>query len=108
MEAKDILTGSDNDCIILNGDFHVGESDVQHVNDIISAMPGYYKQFPFLGVGIDLYLNSSGKEQQLENSIRLNMQSDGYDVSEVTVQSDNNTIDSNTKIYVNGKRINFT
>ena len=105
MAVKDILLGDDGDLIIKNGDFLVGDSDVQHVNDIIEASPGYYKQFPILGVGIDSYMNSSGKEQQLNNAIRINLESDSYQLNGVDILTDAGIINSNTQIYVDANRI---
>jgi len=34
------------------GDFAIGESDNQHLYDIINSFPGWWKQFPQVGVGI--------------------------------------------------------
>lgn len=107
MAVKDIKLTENNDLAIQNGDFIAIESDVQHVNDIIEASEGHYKQFPLLGVGIENYLNSNGKEQQLNNSIKVNLKSDNYDVNKIDIITDNGVVNSTTQIYVDASRISL-
>lgn len=76
------------DLLIQNGDFCIVESDTQHVSDTIAAFPGWWKENPPDGVGILSYLNSAGKEQQLERSIKINLISDGYRADAVNVKLD--------------------
>lgn len=71
---------SDNDLVIKNGDFVIGESDSQHIEDSINAYAGWWKEHPQDGVGIFSYLNSSGRVQELARKIKLELQSDGYNV----------------------------
>jgi hypothetical protein len=104
-EVKDIRVDDTNDVEFRNGDFFVGASDVQHVDHIIEAFPGHFKQFPLMGVGVSSYRNSSGTKQQLENAIRLNMEADGYNVNGVDIITDNGIINAQTKIYIDGNRI---
>lgn len=60
------------------GDFIIEVSDSQHVQDTITAYPGWWKESPADGVGIFGYQNSSGKQQVLSSSIKKQLQSDGY------------------------------
>jgi hypothetical protein len=69
-----------NDIYFIDGDFGISESDEQHVSDTISAFPGWWKQNPADGVGILQYLNSSGQEQTLSRSMKIQLSSDGYSV----------------------------
>lgn len=80
MEAKDFKLGSDGDLVFSGGDLKIDFSDKQHIKDIINSNTGWWKQFPLVGVGIQYYLNSSGKDQQLEREIRLQLTADGYSV----------------------------
>lgn len=77
-----------NDLGIINGDFASGLSDQQHIADTINAFPGWWKENPEDGVGVFAYLNSSGQEQALERSIKINLQSDGYQVGNPIVNVD--------------------
>lgn len=77
-----------NDLQIRDGDFIIAESDEQHVADTINAFPGWWKEFPADGVGIFAYLNSSGQEQALARSIKINLTSDGYIVNNPSILTD--------------------
>lgn len=78
MKAKDILLDSDGDLLIENGDFKIGDSDAQHIKDILRAFPGWWKEFSSVGVGMAQYLNSSGKQQEIQRNIKLQLEADGY------------------------------
>ena len=87
--AKDLLHKEDNELKIVDGDFAVGYSDEQHVEDILLAYQGHYKQHPLIGVAIVDYLNGpmSGVERlKLERIVRLQLESDG--ATEIKVQFD--------------------
>lgn len=62
------------------GDFIIVQSDEQHIIDNIAAFPGWWKEFPQDGVGILQFENSSGQEQIIARKIKLQLQSDGYQV----------------------------
>jgi hypothetical protein len=88
--VKDILVGSDGDLAFKDGDFLVAESDTQHVQHIIYANPGDYKQSPIVGVGIIKKLNSPTNligGNTLKGEITLQLTLDGYKVRKVTVSS---------------------
>lgn len=63
------------------GDFAIAPSDEQHIKDTINAFPGWWKQYPADGVGAWSYSGSSGQAQSLVRSIKLQLQSDGYQVN---------------------------
>ncbi|GAB3194730.1 hypothetical protein ABID22_000126 [Pontibacter aydingkolensis] len=85
MQAQDFLLNEDGDLAIVNGDLVAGDSDNQHVWDILISHKGWYKEFPFVGVGLQSYLKSAGMQQELKSEIQIQLQSDGYKVKEVTV-----------------------
>ena len=78
--STDIKSDSNGDLFIdsLTGDFKIDFSDEQHIQDIIEAVNGDFKEFPTVGVGIEGYLNSSGTEQEIQQKIKLALQADGY------------------------------
>lgn len=86
MIAQDFLFDDDGDLKIVDGDFVVGESDLQHVEDLILSGPGWYKEFKELGVNAQQYIGSSGRQQEIERNIRLNLQADGFNVNRLRVQ----------------------
>lgn len=83
----------------VEGDFAFAESDPQHVQDIIEAYAGWWKQFPTLGVGVKKYLSRSGSVQFLKRAIKVNLKADGYRTDKIIVNDEN-------QIFVTGERVN--
>lgn len=81
MAASQDIGLQNNDLLIEDGDLVIVESDTQHVSDTISAFPGWWKENPADGVGILRYLRSTGQEQEISRSIKIQLSSDGYKVS---------------------------
>lgn len=79
------------------GDFSIGESDAQHVQDILNSYAGWWKQTPTLGVGIKRYLGKSGGIQDVKRQIIVHLKSDGYRTDNVIIQGE--------KVYITGERI---
>lgn len=90
----DILLDENLDLIIENGDFKIGASDQQHQEAIIRTWTGQWKEFPFLGVGINFYLGGSGLMQELEREIRIQLVDDGYKFNSFDVLDNNFYIDA--------------
>jgi len=87
--AKDFLL-KDGDLQIDNGDFVVGHSDQQHVEDLLIAHKGEYTQNPVLGIGISSYLRApvdSRVREKLERDIKLQIEADGANKVKVAVRS---------------------
>lgn len=82
---KDILlidpTG---DLKITNGDFNIGASDQQHTYDIINDMPGEWKQYPNVGVGIDKYVKGVDMFR-LHQNITLQLEADKFTVNDLNI-----------------------
>ncbi len=75
---RDPVTG---DLMIKDGDFVIGNSDDQHIEDIILAFKGEFKNNPTIGVGIKFYQNApynSQSERGVIHAIRRNLALDGY------------------------------
>jgi hypothetical protein len=90
-KVQDILHTPDGDLAFRNGDFIVGDSDAQHVQDITFAMPGDFRQSPLVGVGIMNYLNGPVDASgfiNLRKTIRLQLQADGYIIAKLTLAKD--------------------
>ena len=87
--ANDILLKRNNDGTdsfnIVNGDFSTGSSDQQHIQDIFESDPGWWKEFPLVGVSINSYIKSSGKEQEIQVTGAIQLKADGY--QDVTVDA---------------------
>lgn len=95
---SDPITG---DLLIQNGDFSIGLSDSQHIQDIIVSFIGTWKEFPNVGVGLKQFQGSAGKEQAIQQAIKLQLFADGYDVSQATISINS---DGSFNIYTNSTR----
>lgn len=85
MAFKDVILDSDGDMEILNGDIFINESDSQHVEMILTADKGQFRQFPLIGVGIKKFSNGPFSPQAIKQSIKLQLESDGYNVRKIDV-----------------------
>lgn len=88
--VKDLDLSDTLDLVIESGDFRVSESDQNHIVNICKANIGGYKQFPLLGVGIDLYMAGSASSQLLKRAISIQLESDSFKVNEIKVLEDFN------------------
>jgi hypothetical protein len=76
--SNDIILDDELDLQIENGDFVIAASDMQHVDHILRAHKGEYKDHPQVGIGISKYLKTTGKELELKREIRIQLSYDGY------------------------------
>lgn len=80
--AKDIALQRNDDgvdtFVFRGGDFLVSDSDEQHIQDIFESAPGWWKEFPLVGVNIRSYVKSSGKEQEIQGIGSVQLRADGY------------------------------
>ena len=100
--AKDIrFDDLENDLLIdsSTGDFLISESDTRHVDDIIESFPGWWKESPTVGVGINRNLAQSNLRLVLSREIVVQLSADDYTVDEVE-------FDENFEVFITGNRNN--
>jgi hypothetical protein len=76
--ANDILL-ENNDLKIINGDFAVGNSDEQNIEQTLIAVKGDFKQSPMTGVAIVQKLNAPqtyAVKRAIEKEINLQLKAD--------------------------------
>jgi hypothetical protein len=100
----DVLFDSSNDLAILNGDWSIGESTDQEVEDIILSFPGYFKEFPLVGVGAPAYLKGPGNGQALQRNISVQLAADNKQVSSYTTTFTNGVL----TIIINGVEVDVS
>ena len=84
--ASDFLLAEDGDLIITDaGDLAVGFSDEQHVQHILLAYPGYYRNSLLCGAGLPSYEKSAGTELTIQRAVRIQLERDNYSINKVTV-----------------------
>ena len=94
----DILYDSDDDILFKNGDIMLGKSDQQHIQNILRAAPGHYRQFPLIGANIREMLHGDFNSE-LKKQIHLQLEMDGYAVNELNFE--------NGDLRVDAERVSF-
>jgi hypothetical protein len=99
MTAIDYLTDEDGDMQedAVTLDFVEGVSDDQHIEDIIRFEPGEMKYDVLMGVGIEKQINGITNNGGLRKLITLQLEADGYRVSELRI--DGELIDINAERF---------
>jgi hypothetical protein len=91
MDRKDFKLES-NILTIKNNDLVIGQSDQQHISDLINSHLGWYREFPLVGASASDYINSPASDiPKFESAIKESLKSDGYQqkirVNEFTSES---------------------
>ena len=76
---KDILIDTENDIKIINGDFDVGESEMQEVGLILQSTQGEWKQSPILGPNLYQYIKSKASKTEIDSQVRIHLAIDNKD-----------------------------
>lgn len=85
------------DILIKNGDFHISnDSNQEHVDSIFRAFKGEYRINPELGIGISTKLNGKSNKIQTTRDIREGLALDGFDVTDLEVSFNQDTLSINT------------
>lgn len=98
----DIELDNNNDLLVQGGDFVIDDTTIDEVISIITSYQGYWKQFPLIGCGASSYLASPGDCEPLRRQIRIQLQSDGKQLSTFTYSFDEN---GDLVLVINGQEI---
>lgn len=74
---KDILLDSNDDLLIVNGDFAIGESTDQEVGILLRLNPGELKEDPLLGPGLIRLIQSQASEADIKRLVKVHLARDG-------------------------------
>ncbi len=88
----DILLDSNQTIMFENGDIKIGNGLKQHIGAIMNASPGNFRNHPTLGVGIVNFIDSPQDITELEQVVRLNFEQDGYKLSQLDIETQDNSI----------------
>lgn len=75
---QDLLRDENGDLKIVNGDFAIGKSDQQHVEDILRLQPGELKEFPLAGFGAINYIKTMITDNEFKRDLKIQLDYDGY------------------------------
>jgi hypothetical protein len=78
--SYDFKLDEDEDIYIdpVTNDFVIAKSDQQHIKDILQSVPGWFKEFPLVGLNPYQYLNGKTSVQALNQSASIQLKGDGY------------------------------
>jgi hypothetical protein len=80
---KDIQLTEDNDLKIVDGDFSIGESEMQEVALILAANQGEWKEDPILGPNLIQLLKINESKADITHRVRIHLERDGKDYNEI-------------------------
>ena len=85
MASRYDIALNNNDPLADGGDFVCAVSDDQHIIDTLNAFPGWWKQDPQDGIGIQSWKKGPAQAQELSKQMRIQLESDGYTLINPTV-----------------------
>lgn len=77
--AKDILLTANNDLQILNGDFVIGESEMQEIGLILQSSQGEFKNEPLIGANLTTMIRGVENKEKIQRHISVQLELDGKD-----------------------------
>lgn len=80
---KDILLDNQNDLKLSNGDFDIGESEMQEVSLILQSVQGEWKENPVLGPNLYQYIKDKTDKISIERQMRIHLALDNKDYDEL-------------------------
>lgn len=92
---NDLILDSDNDLKIVNGDFAIGDNLVQRQQLIIQSAKNDWKQYPEMGVGMDMFLEDEDYAS-LFAEVREQFRLDGMVLTHIGFDDEGN-------IHIDGK-----
>lgn len=78
--VNDILYDSDGDLAIDNGDFVIGDSTAQAIEDLLLTEKGNLRSSPAAGVGVKSWINDDEDSHNMEKEIQKELEADGMKV----------------------------
>lgn len=75
---QDFLKDDAGDLRVITGDLVIGQSDQQHVEDIIYMQPGELKEFPLIGFGAINYIKRTMTTDEFKRDLKIQLDYDGY------------------------------
>jgi hypothetical protein len=90
---KDFELNSENDLMIVNGDFHIGSSANNDIQLLIVSTPGDWRQYPKCGADATSEINSSDA-YAFKLRIEEQLRADGFEVNYVKLNNGEIDIDA--------------
>ena len=92
--AQDFLLDESGDLKIVNGDFAVGDAELQHIDDLVYSFKGEWKEFPLLGAEAQRLIKQRNGLAKVKKEIRQQLEDDGYKNVNIKVEGEEIQIDA--------------
>jgi hypothetical protein len=83
MKVYDMILGDDLDLEFSQGDFSIDESTAQHINHILLAAKGDYREFPLLGADIARLVSEEKNPSLVRQDAQEELERDGLRVQAI-------------------------
>jgi len=96
---QDYLSDTDDDILIVNGDFQQSDNTAFHSKVIAYADKGEIRQYPLIGASINKYIGASIDENILHNILTDELALDGFvlESSEISISGKSITLNMNVQ-----------
>ena len=91
----DYLLTDTGDLSIVNGDFAIGDSELQDIELLITSAKGAWKEHPLTGVGIRQLVKSRATEVRIKRDINEQLTLDGFKSIDIDIDYPNVQVDAN-------------
>ncbi|MGC4130194.1 MAG: hypothetical protein QM564_11710 [Bergeyella sp.] len=81
--AKDILLDENNEIQIINGDFSIGESELQEVASVLRLRQGELKSDPILGANLQHFMKGKYDRTAIEKRVKIHLERDGKNYDQI-------------------------
>ncbi len=86
----DFLLSDENDLVIVDGDFAVGDGNSKDIELLLMTCPGNWTQAPLAGADMQRFLNSPMgflEQQILRRSVGIQLAMDGFTVTDIDLSA---------------------
>lgn len=90
---KDCLLNADNNLLIERGDWLVADSNDQHIQLLLTSMPGEWKENPETGVGLSLSQHGA-IDGFIKRTIAVQLEADGFKLNNLQITEKGISIDA--------------
>jgi len=95
----DFLINGNNDLLISNGDFVIGDAALYQARTILESTKGEIRQFPLIGAGLVKFIGSTLDENILKQIAKDELAKDGLKLKSISTSKVNKETTLNIELY---------
>lgn len=90
---KDFIIDQNSNLLIEDGDWLLGDSHHQHIELLLTSLPGQWKENPEAGAGLALSQNGVA-DSFIKHTIAIQLEADGFKLDNLQITENGITIDA--------------